>query len=272
MNLPTAYSASGRITFTRFASYIHNVKETAAASLRADIESIRNKADDIITVLRNDNNTELFINARPGDIVTIVKPWNRTEFTKIKASTRMASYVIVTKTDTGIIGYPYRRNTEKVSVRNNDSTLYMTADNEQILLRNADQFEGRRIHAHSGHLSAADQLRINMFLNENENPEDMPRFHLALPIRTNSVVRRGNDWYYIYSMSENTADVYKLITNRTSLPVNFNGTLRYINCSAKETIELDGTYTAAGTLTNSVHNTIAQRLKNAKRSAKPKSR
>ncbi len=215
---------------------------------------------------------EVFDSLEEGDIVFAAMPFSVQTLENIDPAHRVRPYAVVRILDDGFIGYPLYSGVMGENARHSMKITpedYEVKKECHIVLERVSRIPVEHISNYVDHLSVSDQLRLNMIMNAAEmNEKKYPRFHVNTHRTVNSIVNKGMNYYYIYAMDGNNASLVPFTKEKTETPVNYCNMLCYIDRDQKMNVVLDESYQNAGTLTRSVHNSLARYYTNRRKEEK----
>lgn len=215
----------------------------------------------LVPRLKDADSEELFRSVHPGDIVYAAMSLPSEVLETIHPDHRLRPYIIVRKTEDGIIAYGsysgWMGKKEQIKF-NLTPDSYDVKKVGHVILRKADFIPKTNLLQYVDHVSIHDQIKMNMIMDINRIPaENSPRFKAHKMLHYNSVIKKDMEYYYIFDRKGNTADVYPLTRNKTDIPVRLNGIRWYVDCRNKQRIQLDDTCIPIGQLENEVRYLIA---------------
>ena len=265
-------------TFARIKSLILNhpkpqeTKEEKTETIKTPYQEVLKKnynLYDLCPGLLDVDMNEVFDELEEGDLVYAAMPFTKEKMAEVEPSHRIRPYAVVKKTKDGFFGYPLHSGymgTHAAHPFALSCEEYNLSRDTNIVLDRVHIIPKDHISNIIDHLNVQDQLKINMILNRNFASESRhPRFAIRKQLRENSIVCKGQTYYYIYSLNNQKASVLPLTKERTETPVNYCSELWYIDRSSRKNVVLDDSYAAAGELARNVHNKLAQYYKHQRK-------
>ena len=176
-----------------------------------DKKSLQNLVEDLKYVDTN----QVFQKIQPGDIVIGILPCSLSQLQRIAPTHRIRPFIVAKKEKDYILAYCGTSNQNRkyqyfLPLLASD---YRVSKDGNINLSNVLVLPPTHILYHNGHLHYQDILSANESIYLSHPSHLQPSIDVETPIHAGQIVRKERQLFYIYSLSENIAQAYKLYSH-----------------------------------------------------------
>ena len=205
----------------------------------------------LVPSLKGVDKDDLYKGIEPGDIITAAMNLPLDVLADIPADHRVRPYIVARKDNGKLFGYcgtsSFDAKKSKSKIYYLSSKKYNVWKNGYIKLNKSYFIPKDHLLEKNDTLNPRDIDRINMMIQKQRDPK-CPAIDVYTGIKNGDVISKGESMYYVYSIETDESLLYTLLKQKSAIPVEFKGLMRYINPGVpKKAKNLNG-YTVIGYL------------------------
>lgn len=187
--------------------------------------------EELVPQLKGIDTASVLSEIQPGDIVLAAMPFKLEDLAKVEEGHRYRPYIVAFKNDKGIIAYCGTSNMDKyysISYVLKKESYKSGKDGKISLEHSWFVPEDRLIHILDT-LKNSDLMAINEKLYLNNKDTHHPLIDKNVEVYEGFVVRKDQYLYYVYSIQNNIAKLFRLTTKQTEISTIFRDRVQYID-------------------------------------------